>query len=66
MTRPGIHGQRLIAVFLLGCLLLNYPLLYLFNVSQRIFGIPVLYVYTFSAWALLIALTAVIISRHPA
>ena len=65
MTRPGIHGQRLIAVFLLGCLLLNYPLLYLFNVSQRIFGIPVLYVYTFSAWALLIALTAVIISRQP-
>ncbi|HWP87866.1 MAG TPA: hypothetical protein VNM70_08310 [Burkholderiales bacterium] len=65
MTRPGIHGQRLIAVFLLGCLLLNYPLLYLFNVSQRILGIPVLYVYTFSAWALLIALTAVIISRQP-
>jgi hypothetical protein len=65
MTRPGIHGQRLIAVFLLGCLLLNYPLLYLFNVSQRIFGIPVLYVYTFCAWALLIALTAVIISRQP-
>ena len=65
MNRPGIHGQRLIAVFLLGCLLLNYPLLYLFNVSQRIFGIPVLYVYTFSAWALLIALTAVIVSRAP-
>ena len=65
MTRPGIHGQRLIAVFLLGCLLLNYPLLYLFNVSQRIFGIPVLYVYTFSAWALLIALTAVVVSRAP-
>ena len=65
MTRPGIHGQRLIAVFLLGCLLLNYPLLYLFNVSQQIFGIPVLYVYTFAAWALLIGLTAVIISRQP-
>ena len=65
MTRPGIHGQRLIAVFLLGCLLLNYPLLYLFNVSHRIFGIPVLYVYTFAAWALLIALTAVVVSRAP-
>jgi hypothetical protein len=65
MTRPGIHGQRLIAVFLLGCLLLNYPLLYLFNVSHLIFGIPVLYVYTFAAWALLIAFTAVIVSRAP-
>ena len=27
MTGPGIKGQRLVALFLLGCLLLNYPLL---------------------------------------
>jgi len=65
MKRPGVHGQRLIAVFLLGCLLLNYPLLALFNVDYRVFGIPVLYVYTFLAWGLLIALTAVIVERDP-
>ena len=60
MTKPGIHGQRLIAVFLLGCLLFNYPLLYLFNSDYRLFGIPLLYLYMFAAWALLIALTAAI------
>ena len=65
MTKPGIHGQRLIAVFLLGCLLFNYPLLYLFNADHRIFGVPLLYVYVFAAWALLIVLVALVITRSP-
>ena len=63
MKRPGIYGQRLIALFLLGCLLFNYPLLYLFNNDHHLLGIPLLYVYMFAAWALLIALTAVVIER---
>jgi len=64
MQRPGIHGQRLIALFLLGCLLFNYPLLYLFSFEQRLFGVPLLYVYVFAAWAALIALTALVIERR--
>jgi hypothetical protein len=63
MKRSGIHGQRLIAVFLLGCFLFNYPLLYLFNVDYRLFGIPLLYLYVFAAWGLLIALTAAVVGR---
>ncbi|MGH8751414.1 MAG: hypothetical protein ACREUV_06885 [Burkholderiales bacterium] len=51
------------ALFLLGCLLFNYPLLYLFNSSGRIFGIPLLYAYIFAAWALLIGLTAWVLER---
>ncbi len=65
MTRPGIHGQRLVAVFLFGCLLFNYPLLYLFNIDQRLFGVPLLYIYVFAAWGLLIALTAAVVGRRP-
>lgn len=61
MKRSGIHGQRLIAVFLLGCLLFNYPLLYLFNIDRHLSGIPLVYVYIFAAWGLLIGLTAVVI-----
>jgi hypothetical protein len=64
MQRPVIHGQRLIALFLLGCLLFNYPLLYLFNVDHRLFGIPLLYAYIFAAWALLIALIAMVVERN--
>jgi hypothetical protein len=55
----------LIAAFLFGCLLFNYPLLYLFNIDYRLFGVPLLYVYAFAAWGLLIALTAAVIERRP-
>jgi hypothetical protein len=47
---------RLIALFLLGIVLLNYPLLSLFNQPLLICGIPLLYGYIFVVWALLIAL----------
>ena len=60
----GLKGQRLIALFLLGCLLLNYPLFSLFSGATRVFGIPLLYVYVFFIWALLIALMAYIIERR--
>lgn len=52
------RGQRLIALFVLGCVLFNYPVLSLFNVVAMAFGVPVLYAYLFAAWALLIALMA--------
>jgi hypothetical protein len=51
-------GQRLIALFVVGSLLFNYPVLSLFNVPAIVFGVPVLYAYIFAAWALLIALMA--------
>ncbi len=64
MKRPGNYGQRLIALFLLGCLLFNYPLLSLFSIEHHLFGIPLLYVYIFAAWALLIALIAAAVERN--
>lgn len=63
MLRPNIKGQRLVALFLLGCLLLNYPLLNLFSGQGEIFGVPVLYVYLFAVWALLIGLMALVVER---
>ena len=58
--RSTMKGPRLVAVFLLGVLLFNYPLLALFNREVSAFGIPLLYAYIFLAWALLIALLALI------
>ena len=63
MARPSRKGERLAGLFLLGCLLFNFPLLALFNVRATVFGIPLLYAYLFAAWALLIALVAVIMER---
>ena len=63
MAKPSRKGERLVGLFLLGCLLFNFPLLVLFNVRATVFGIPVLYAYLFAAWGLLIALVAVIMER---
>jgi hypothetical protein len=63
VAKPSRKGERLVGLFLLGCLLFNFPLLALFNVQARVFGIPMLYAYLFAAWGLLIALVAAIMER---
>ena len=63
MKRPGRRGTQLACLFLLGCLLFNYPLLAIFNVPTRVLGLPVLYAYVFSAWLLLIVLLALVMER---
>jgi len=64
MITPSIKGQRLTALFLLGCLLFNDPVLSLFSNGTDIFGIPLLYAYIFTAWAALIALIALVIEKR--
>jgi hypothetical protein len=56
----GLVGKshRFIALCMLGVVLFNYPILALFNVNGTLFGVPVLYVYVFVAWAALIAMMA--------
>jgi len=63
MKQFDATGQRLTAVFLLGCVLLNYPILSLFARSEDVAGIPLLYAYVFGAWILLVALMALAIER---
>ena len=63
MTNAGKRGPRLMALFLLGLLLFNYPVLALFNLPQTLFGIPLLYFHLFVAWAALIALMYWVIER---
>jgi len=57
-------GPRLIALCMLGCVLFNFPILALFNVSGSVFGVPVLYAYIFLAWALLIGLMAWVVEKR--
>jgi hypothetical protein len=63
MSESERRTPRLVALCLLGCLLFNYPILALFNVRGTLLGIPVLYAYIFSVWALLIALMAIAVER---
>jgi hypothetical protein len=64
MKRSGMTGERLVATFLLGCVLLNYPVLFLFASKVTVAGIPLVYVYLFGVWTLLIAILALVIERQ--
>ena len=63
MRDPDIDQQKLAAMFLLGLVLFNYPILSLFNKAANLLGIPVLYIYVFVAWAGVIGLVAWIVER---
>ena len=56
--------ERLVGVFLLGVLLFNYPLLAVFNRAAEVLGVPLEYVYIFSAWGLVIALLALVVEHR--
>jgi hypothetical protein len=64
MRKPNVTAEWLVAAFMLGVALFNYPLLSLFNTDATVFGVPLLYVFIFVAWGGLIGLTAWIIARE--
>jgi hypothetical protein len=59
----GLAAKRLLAVFALGWLMLNFPLLGLWDRGVSVFGIPLLPTALFVGWAALIALLAWIAER---
>ena len=63
MMRKGLAGQRLVAVFFAGILLFDFPLLSLFDLPLRVWGVPLLHFYVFVVWAALILVIAWIAER---
>lgn len=49
-------SARLVALAVLAFLLFNYPLLRLFDVDLVVLGVPLVWLYVFTAWGTLIAL----------
>ena len=66
MQAQSRRRELLVALFLLGVLLLTPPLLIVFNQATRLFGVPVLYLYLFVVWAVLVALVALTVERWDA
>ena len=58
MRRITFIKQRLVAVFLFGVLLLYSPIISLFDHDRLWFGVPILYLYLFIVWSILVALMA--------
>jgi hypothetical protein len=57
--------SRLVGVGLLGIVLLNYPVLTLFNLKIALFGIPFLYLYLFTVWSGLIGVAMLLTRNRP-
>lgn len=55
--------QRLLTLFIFGCIVLNYPLLALFSKNVLWFGIPSLFLYLFIIWAVFIIFIALVTER---
>jgi hypothetical protein len=61
MKRSDRSGERLLATFVLGWVLLNYPILSLFARPLEMAGIPLLYAFVFATWSLLILIMALVV-----
>jgi len=58
MRRLALMKQRLVAIFLYGVLLLYSPVISLFDQARLWFGVPVLYLYLFIVWGILVTVMA--------
>lgn len=65
MALRADQSQRLVALAGVGWLMLSYPLLALFNRPVQVGGIPLVVLYLFSSWALLIGLMVLATRRGP-
>ena len=65
MPESKRQNERLIVVFIVGVIALNYPLLSLFSKIQLLFGVPVLHLYLFFLWSLFIIGVAITVERSP-
>jgi len=54
----GLLSQRLLALFAVGALLFNFPLLALWDRDVSVFGVPLFPAALFIVWAMLIAALA--------
>ncbi len=56
-----MRGERLAKAFwILFCLVLGWPLIGVADAALSVLGIPLLLLYTFFAWAVLVAVLAVV------
>lgn len=61
MPEPERRVERLLGLLIAGLMLLNFPLLSIFSVSDLFLGIPTLYFYLFFVWFLIIGITAFVL-----
>ena len=56
-------NERYVALIILTALLFNPPIMSIFNSTELILGVPMLFLYLFAAWTLIIGLNAYLAKR---
>ena len=54
----SLRSARMVAVAALALLLFGFPLMALFDVDVRVLGVPLLWVYLFASWGVVVAVVA--------
>lgn len=63
--KQKLETQRLMALFALGTLLLNFPILMLWDRGLHLWGLPLMPLALFGVWLGLISALAWAMERHP-
>ena len=63
-SRVKTRNARLVLLFLVGVLLINFPVLAIFNRDAALGGIPIVYLYLFGVWVAGIAGVVALVGRQ--
>ncbi|UGS24873.1 hypothetical protein [Flavobacterium channae] len=58
------HQQKLVVLSLLMLLVLNLPILLLFDSADNLFGLPIIYIYIFSIWLFSVLMSWIVVQRY--
>ena len=58
------HEQKLVILALALLVLLNMPVVFIFDMDAHILGIPALYAFIFFVWLMAIVISYIILSKH--
>ena len=58
------HQQKLVVLSLLLLLVLNLPIVLLFDSADDVLGFPVIYIYIFSIWLFSVLMSWIVVQRY--
>ena len=58
------HQQKLVVLSVLLLLVLNLPIVLLFDSADNVFGFPVNYIYIFSVWLFSVLMSWIVVQRY--
>ena len=58
------HQQKLVVLSVLLLLVLNLPIVLLFDSADNVLGLPVIYIYIFSIWLFSVLMSLIVVQRY--